>query len=270
MKTYSLRKWTTVGLAMLTTAAFTAVADETPATQLQKTAAKTYTGMVKFVDAKNRAVIVKRFPASKRFNIGDSCVVTLVDKSANSLDGVRVGQKVTLTYQDVNGVPVANGLTQEALRHKGTVKAIDVEKRTVTVGTKTFQIADNCAVVLRDNKSGALADVKPGHLVTVLHEDPEGVAVARQIAQTSETFKGALTAIDLSERTIKAKATFGSKQFQVANNCAILIGGKPAEMGSLKPGDKLEFSYDEVDGVNVVTRIVPTNEAVESSTAQAK
>lgn len=267
MKTSTLRTWTTVGLAVLTTAAFTAAADQAPATQSQKTTAKTYTGMVKGVDAKDRVVTVKRLLATKRFNAGDSCVITLVDKNANSLEGVRAGQKVTLAYEEVNGVPVASRLTQEALLHKGTVKAIDAEKRTLTIGAKTYRIADGCAVVLRENKPGTLVDVKPGHLVTVLHEDPEGVATARQIAQTSDTFKGALTAIDLTDRTIKAKTAFGSKQFQVAKNCAILVGGKPAEMDSLKPGDKLEFSYDEVDGVNVVTRIVPTSETTEAATA---
>lgn len=270
MKTYSLRKWTTVGLAILTSAAFTAVADDPAVTQPQKTKAKTYTGMVRSVDAQNRTVTVKKFVGSKRFNLGDACAFTLADKNASSINGVRAGQKVTLTYQDANGVLVADHLVQKPLLHKGTVKAIDAEKHTLTVGGKTYQIADDCAVVLRDNKAGTLAEVKPGHLVTVLHEDPEGIATARQIAQTSETFTGSLTAIDLSEKTIKAKAAFGSKQFNLANNCTILLGGKPAEMSSLKPGDKLEFSYDEINGVNVVTRIVPSNEPAKSTAAQAK
>ena len=38
------------------------------------------------------------------------------------------------------------------------------------------------------------------------------------------------------------------------------------ELG-LKPGDKLEFSFDEVDGVNVVTRIVPADEVSAPATA---
>jgi Cu/Ag efflux protein CusF len=270
MKTSTLRNWTTVSLAVLTTAAFTAVAGEAARMQPQTTSAKTYTGMVKSVDAQNRSVTVTKFIGSKRFNLGDSCVFDLVDKSASSINGVRAGQKVTLTYENANGVLVADHLIQEPLLHKGTVKSIDAEKHTLTVGSKTYQIADDCPVVLRDNKAGTTTDVKPGLLVTVLHEDSDGLATARQITQTSETFRGSLTAIDLSDRTIKAKATFGSKQFQVANNCTILLGGKPAEMGSLKPGDKLEFSYDEVDGINVVTRIVPSDEPVEATTAQIK
>lgn len=270
MKTSKLRNWTTVGLAVLTTAAFTAAADEAATMQPQQIKAKTYTGMVKTVDAQNRAVTVTKVLGSKRFNLGDSCVFDLVDKNASSINGVRAGQKVTLMYQNANGVLVADRLTQEPLLHKGAVKAIDTERHTLTVGSKTYQIAGDCSVVLRDNKAGTATDVKPGHLVTVLHEDPAGIATARQIAQTSETFKGSLTAIDLSDRTIKAKATFGSKQFQVANNCTILLGGKPAEMSNLKPGDKLEFSYDEIDGVNVVTRIIPSNEPVEATTAQVK
>lgn len=251
-----------LGLSLLTAVAFTAAADEAPSTtKTNKSTAKTYTGMVKSVDALNRAVTVKRFGGSKRFNLGDSCVFALVDKKAASLEGVRAGQKVTLSYQDANGVLVADRLTQEPMRFKGTVKAMDAATRTMTVAGKKFIITEDCSVVLRENKTGTLEDVKPGHYVTVLHEDPEGVATALQIAQTSESFRGSLTAIDLSEKTIKAKSGIGTKQFHVAGNCSILIGGKPAEMKNLKPGDDLEFSYDNVDGVNITTRIVPTKES---------
>jgi hypothetical protein len=226
--------------------------------------------MVSSVDAKNRTLTVGKFLSSKRFTTGDSCAFLLVDKSDRDLEGVRPGQKVTLTYQDVNGVLVAARLVQEPLLYKGTIKEFDNAKHTVTVGSKVFKIADGCTVVLRDNRAGTLPDVKPGHLVTVLHEDPEGIATARQIAQTSEIFRGALTAIDLGEHTLKAKAGGSSKQFRVASNCAIILSGKTAALGSLKPGDKLEFSYDEVDGVNVVTRIVQADDSGESPTAESK
>ena len=268
MKTHSLRTWTAVGLSLLTTAALTVAAEEALVTQPQKITEKTYTGMVKSVDTKDRAVTVKRITGSKRFNLGDSCVFDLVDRRASSIDGVRAGQKVTLTYQDANGVLVADRVAQEPLLYTGTVKAVDAGKHTLTVGRETYRIADDCSVVLHNNRTGSLADVQPGHRVTVLHEDAGGSAVARQIAQTSQTFTGSLTAIDVTERTLKAKTTFASKQFNVANNCIILVGDKPATLSNLKPGDKLEFTYDEINGVNVVSRIAPSNAPVEPTTAQ--
>lgn len=268
MKTQSLRTWTAVGLSLLTTAALTVAAEEALVTQPQKTTEKTYTGMVKSVDAKDRAVTVKRLTGSKRFNLGDSCVFDLVDKRASSIDGVRAGQKVTLTYQDANGVLVADRLAQVPLRHTGVVKSVDTTKHTLTVGMETYRIADDCSVVLRNDRAGSITDIQPGHRVTVLHEDADGSAVARQIAQTGQTFTGSLTAIDVTEKTLKAKTTFASKQFNVANNCVILVDGKPAALSNLKPGDKLEFTYDEINGVNVVSRIAPGNAPPEPATAQ--
>jgi hypothetical protein len=167
---------------------------------------------------------------------------------------------VTLTYQDVGGVLVVSRLTQNELLYKGAIKTLDVTNRTLTVGNKTFQVDDRCVVLLRNDRHGTLADIKPGHFVTVLYEDPEGMVVARRIAETSKNFARSLTAIDLSERTIKAKAALGSKTFHLANHCSIRVNGKPAEMKNLRPGDEIEFNYDEVDGINVATRIATGRE----------
>ncbi len=82
--------------------------------------------------------------------------------------------------------------------------------------------------------------------------------MARQIAQTSIEFTGTLTAIDLGEKTLKASAGFSSKKFNVADNCAIVINGKPdGRLSDLRPDEKLVFSYNNIKGVNVVNRIAP-------------
>ena len=40
------------------------------------------------------------------------------------------------------------------------------------------------------------------------------------------------------------------------NNCAIVIDGRiNRRLSDLKPNDKLVFSYDEINGVNVASRI---------------
>ena len=44
----------------------------------------------------------------------------------------------------------------------------------------------------------------------------------------------------------------------MADNCAIVINGKTdGRLSDLKPDEKLVFSYDEINGVNVVNRIAP-------------
>src|SRR5262249_22978031 len=83
-----------------------------------------------------------------------------------------------------------------------------------------------------------------------------GKKTAKQIAQTSASFSGTLVAIDVAERTIKAKGLFETRKFNLTQDCAIILdghGGRP--MRTLKPGDRLAFNYDQVNGINVVNRI---------------
>ena len=272
MKTTTLRNWTAVGLSVLTAAAAIRVsADEQGAAARQT---ETYTGTVTVVEPKERMLVVKGFLRSKTFSLGDNCEFAYLDKGAGNPSGLRPGQEVTVSYQNASGVLVANRVEQKTLRHEGTVKAIDPEKRTVTLHhramNKTFRIAEDCAVVLRNDKSGTLADIQPGHWVTVIYETPGSEATARHIAQTSATFTGSLTAIDLNDRTVKAKHAFGTKKFNLADNCSIIVNGKTdARLRDLKPGDDLAFSYDVVNGVNVVNRIATVDSSGEAITASS-
>ncbi len=125
--------------------------------------------------------------------------------------------------------------------------------------------------MLRGDKAGTLADLPPGCHVTVLYEKPAGQLTARQIDQTSAMFTGELTAMDLTARTVKAKHELGgAKQFNLADDCAIMVNGKAdGHMRDLRPGEKLMFSYNNVNGVNVVTRIAPAESPAPAMTAQA-
>jgi len=92
--------------------------------------------------------------------------------------------------------------------------------------------------------------------------------VARRIEQTSATYVGTLDAIDASSRMVRAKHLVGEKRFNLADNCKIVVQGKVnASLSDLRLGQKLAFSYDEVDGVNVVTRIGPAEGSATSETA---
>ncbi|MGD0348964.1 MAG: hypothetical protein ABSB84_01420 [Verrucomicrobiota bacterium] len=126
--------------------------------------------------------------------------------------------------------------------------------------------------------------VKPEHSFTHLQEkfrpdvkDEEwicllGKPTAREIAQTSATFTGSLTAIDLGQKTLKAKATFATKKFSLGDDCAIVVNGKPdGKLTDLRPGENLAFSYDDVNGVNIVNRIAPagTESATQTTAGQS-
>ena len=119
---------------------------------------------------------------------------------------------------------------------KARVTAIDPATHQLTLHRsgmdKQLQIADGCQVVLIHQRSGMVRDIRPGDHVTVTYETPEGLATAREIAQTSMEFQGSLTAIDLGERTVKAASGLESRKFSVADHCAHCDqwpGGWPVE-----------------------------------------
>lgn len=271
MKTTALRTWTAIGLTVLITGAgFRALADQ-PATA--DSSDKTYTGTVTAVDPKERVLTVKGLLWSKQFNLGQDCKYVLLDKGLAAPGDLRAGQRVRVSYEKAHGVLVANRVTQHPMRYEGTVKTIDPQKRIMTVHQraldKDFQLAEGCRVMLRNSRFGTLDDIQVGHRVTVLYEVPDKVATARQIAQTSATFEGAVTAIDTNERTLKAKSVFGTKKFNLADDCKIMLSGKTdGQIRDLKPGDRLMFSYDDVNGVNIVTRITVPEPAPENITVQ--
>jgi hypothetical protein len=273
MKTNILRTWTAVCVSALTmTAALKSSADDTAMAGIPN---KSYTGTVVSVDAKERLLGLQGTFLTKKFNLGDNCTYALVDKPAGAISDLRPGQRVMVVYQESHGVLVANRVAQQPESYEGTVKACDPIQRTMTLHTRgmdrTFQIAGDCKVVLRGDQSGTLADIQTGNYVTVTYETPNDKPTAWKIAQTSETFSGSLTAIDLDTKTVKAKALFDTKKFTLGDNCAIVINGKiNGQLADLKPNDKLVFSYDEINGVNVANRIAPAGTAQQTETTAAQ
>jgi predicted RNA-binding protein len=234
---------------------------------------KMFTGTVSAVDAKEHVLEARGLLLQKRFHLGDTCTFTFLAKGSGTLADLHPGQKVSIGYQNADGVLVADRVLQEPLRYEGAVKAIDATRHTLTVHhgvlEKTFRLADDCKVRLYENKSGTLADVQPGEHVTVIYEAPKQGATACEIEQTSATFTGTLTAIDLDERTVKAKGLLGGRVFNLGHDCAIVLSGKPnGHLRDLHPGDKLTLSYNEVSGINIANRIADTGGSSETVTAQ--
>jgi len=258
MKTFAPRFPAAVCLFGLAVAlALPAAADPAAGTAKQE---KLYTGMVESVDTKEHILGVRGIFSTRRFNLGQNCTFTLADKSAGAIDDLRPGQKVTVSYQNAGGVLVADAVAQVALRSEGVVKSVNPEKHELTLhlraGDKVFAIAGDCKIVLHDEEQGTLADINAGHHVSVVYELPSRAPVAREIDQTSATFSGTLTALDASDRTIKAKHLTGTSKFFMADGCTIVVNSKPeGQWSDLKLGDKVALSYDEVDGVKVVNRI---------------
>jgi Cu/Ag efflux protein CusF len=257
--------WLAVCTAVLTAGTtFRALADE-PAAAANNKSDKTYTGTVTSVDPKEHVLNVKGWTMwTKAFNLGGTCFISQLGKDNATVNDLRAGEKVSVSYQEVHGVLIASRVEQEPMRFEGMVKTISTDRHTLTLHRtaldKDVQFPADCKIVLRDGRNGTPADIQVGYHVTVTYETPGGMPTAREVAQTSIPFTGTLTAIDLTDNTVKAKAAFDSKKFILADNCAIVINGRAdGKLADLKPNDKLLFNYDEINGVDVVNRIAPAN-----------
>ena len=259
---------------LLTTMGMNAIADQpaTTATTATTKNEKTYTGTVTSVDPQEHVLSVKSWAFSKKaFNLAENCAYSALDKNPATAADFHAGQKVTVTYQDAHGVLIADRVEQTPMFYEGMVKEIHPDQHELVLGSgRHLRIADDCKVVLRDGKTGSLASIQVGNHVTVTYETPESGLVARQIAQTSIDFTGTLTAVDLEARTVKAKSMFATKKFNLADHCAIVINNRPdGKLADLRLNDEFVFSYDEINGINVVNRIAPTGQAHNESVVAA-
>ena len=258
MRKTAIRKITLAGV-LLGTTSFNVPADQ-PAIVVGHE--KTYTGQIISIEPKEHTFTVRSWIAKEHFDLGDNCVYAMLGNNNGSMADLRLGEKVTVHYQAVRGVRIVDRIEQQPMRFKGTVVAIDPDNHELILRhrglDKTMRIDLPCNVILPNNKSGALTDIRLGDHVMATYETPNDLATARQIVQTDAEFTGKLEAVDLSEKTVKAKDTFSTMKFNLADDCTIVINGKTnGKLSELKPDEQLVFEYNSVNGVNVVNRITP-------------
>ena len=139
-------------------------------------------GTLTAVNAQDNTMTVRPLWFNKTFHIGQNCAVSALDKSTAAVSDLRPGEKVEIRYQDVQGVLVANRITERALRYDGTVQEVNQKNGTVTMAEaplytpfhapQVFHTADNCGIILPDGQSGVLGQLKSGDRITVIYELP--------------------------------------------------------------------------------------------------
>ncbi|HXR04467.1 MAG TPA: DUF5666 domain-containing protein [Verrucomicrobiae bacterium] len=270
MKTSVMRMAVVAGMAFNLICASPTKGDESAPVQKDKI----FKGTVTAVDQKEKTVSARDFWGTKTFNVADNCKVSLEDQPAASLGELRPGQKVEVGYENAHGVLVANRVAQHNLVFTGYISAINPAKRTLTIKhgsfSRDFAVPENCVVVIRDNNTKTLDDLKVGHTVNVVYESANGSPLARSIEQKSPTFVGTIQAIDAETRTVKAKDLLAEKTFHLADGCQIVVGGKPGgSLSDLRIGARFAFTYEDTDGVLVVNRIGYDAASASMESAQA-
>jgi hypothetical protein len=255
-------------LAAAITAGFAAGAPTTGTT-----GEKTWSGTVVAVDPGNKTVTARDWLGMKKvFHLGDKCGVATLDKEEASVNDLHPGEKVRIQYQEEQGVRVASRIVELRLRLEGTVEGVNPESRTVTLkaatSRTTLHLAASCDILRRDGKSGKLADLKPGDKISLVYQRPDHSPVAYQIQEEYLRFTGALNAVDLDARTAKASQLFSEKKFSLAKGCEVRLPDRGhGRLTDLKLGQRYEFSYADIDGVNVVDHITEVMGAPPAETA---
>ena len=253
MKSNALSLWMVVGLSALIVSARAASPD------------KIYTGIVNYYDPKGHVLDMQGAIFAKDFSVSPSCPYRFPEHGNGTVKDLRPGEKITIRYQKTNGVLVGDQIEQDLMQYEGTVDDVNGANHTVTVYSRhldrTFNFASQGQVLLLNDKPGVFTNLQNGFHVLVTFEAPNGTPTAQRIEQTSILFTGSLKEINLTQGTLTTTAGFGGRKFTVAKDCTIRIHGKTAQLGDLKPDDKLVLTYDNVNGVNVVNRIVPAGEA---------
>ncbi len=242
---------------------------------------RTWRGTVTAVNTRENSITVKHAWLTRTFRLGKHCAITTVDKKQAALSDLLRGERVRIRYQNAEGVRVADRIHERALRYDGTVQAVDGKAGTVTMeelalyrpfhAPEKFRIASDCKVKLWDGREGTVAEVQPGDQISVIYNLPGGSPMAYRIRDKSATFAGAVEAIDLPARTIEAKELFGEKKFELGDDCQIILRGEKAgHMKDLVLGQQYQFTYEDVNGVNVLNRIAPAQEGKPAETASTK
>jgi RNA polymerase sigma factor (sigma-70 family) len=144
--------------------------------------------------------------------------------------------------------PVAEkkGGDKEGVVVSGVVKAVDVEKNTLTVsqraGEKTITVASDAPVVI-NGRPGNLAGLQKGALASLsLSEDTR---TALSVEAIGPQVGGAVTAIDAEKRTLTVTLSHGGgeKTFSLTKNATVVIDGKPGQLAALPPGANVTLSW---------------------------
>lgn len=149
-----------------------------------------YEGFVKSIDPAAHTLTLHLTAENKTFTLPSDCKVVLRNDHSGTLADIQPGNHVTVTYETPNGRLTARQIAQTSEKFIGTVKAIDLNNKTLTAKatfeTKKFNIADNCIIVLNGQLNGQLSDLKPNEKLVFNYDEVNGVNVVNRIASVPE------------------------------------------------------------------------------------
>jgi hypothetical protein len=232
----------------------------------------TFTGMATAVNPQDKTIKVKQFLMNRTFNVADNCKIVMPDKSTGSLTDLRPGQKLEVQFEKDRGVLIAYQITRQNLTSAGYIDVINPPGKLLVLKSGLlhdhFVLSKDCTVTVEGGKSGSLDELKPGQTVSVNYEEQNDNKVVRSIERQGALFSGTLEIIDSDNRIVRARTPLGTKKFNLANGCKIVVNGKvDTHLNQLGLGDQVVLCYDDVNGVLVANWISRENASSSSSKA---
>jgi hypothetical protein len=159
-----------------------------------------FMGEVTALDQNSRTLTVQQGGTTRVFTLGDNCNILLSGNNKGALEDVRVGGRVTVTYETPQNLLLARTIEQKSALYVGTLSAINLPDRTVSadkrlLGDKRFHLADNCAIVVNGKMGGRLNDLRLGRNYELSYDTVDGVNIVNRIAPapTAENTQAANT-----------------------------------------------------------------------------
>jgi len=149
------------------------------------------TGSIQAVDTQNRKLTLDQGALTKHFRIGEGCRYVMNDDKTGTLNDLKVGQRVTISYVKNGDVLEAMKIEQPHATFVGTLNAIDADAETVKakhlLSNQRFTLGDDCRIVINGKRDGKLSDLRLGEKVAIDYRDVNGVYVATRIAPAQAT-----------------------------------------------------------------------------------
>lgn len=73
----------------------------------------TFTGTIRAIDARTRTVTARSLMGEKKFHLANGCKIVVNGKTDAGLSDLRIGERMSVSYEDADGVLVANRIGRE-------------------------------------------------------------------------------------------------------------------------------------------------------------
>jgi Cu/Ag efflux protein CusF len=147
-------------------------------------------GVITAIDPARKSMTVKHGAFNREFTLGESCAVVLKDDKSGSWNDLKPGHSVRVTYESPADRRVARRIEQRSAEFIGTIRALDVDARTIRAASlmadRKFNLADGCRIVVDGKSKAEMRDLRIGDKVAFSYEDNAGVLVATRIGRESE------------------------------------------------------------------------------------